>query len=127
MSKTNEATATAAAQTPITKSLLHTFQDLGMFASPDVRPETIELSPGVTAEFCVRELPDAEFRKLWADGDRAKLIAATICDADGKPIMTAEDAARLKPPIATKFQDVALKHAGFGEKAAAAAEQAGNA
>ncbi|MHC6216761.1 hypothetical protein ACVQEN_06020 [Stenotrophomonas acidaminiphila] len=125
MSKTNDTTTPAA--TDIAKSLLHTFQDLGMFASPDVRPDTIELSPGVTAAFYVRELPDAEFRKLWADGDRARLIAATICDADGNAIMSVDDAARLKPPVAAKFQDVALKHAGFGEKAAAAAEQAGNA
>ncbi|MBN8799170.1 MAG: hypothetical protein J0H45_07405, partial [Stenotrophomonas nitritireducens] len=88
MSKTNETNSPAVIDTSVTKSLLHTFQDMGMFASPDVRPDTIELSPGVTADFYVRELPDAEFRKLWADGDRAKLIAATICDADGKPIMS---------------------------------------
>lgn len=126
MSKTNE-TNPAVIDPAVTKSLLDAFHDMGMFASPDVRPDTIELSPGVSAAFYVRELPDAEFRKLWADGDRAKLIAATICDADGKAIMTVQDAARLKPPIAAKFQDVALKHAGFGEKATAAAEQAGNA
>ncbi len=126
MSKTNE-TNPAVIDPAVTKSLLDAFHDMGMFASPDVRPDTIELSPGVTAAFYVRELPDAEFRKLWADGDRAKLIAATICDAYGKAIMTVQDAARLKPPIAAKFQDVALKHAGFGEKATAAAEQAGNA
>lgn len=126
MSKTNETTP-AVIDPAVTKSLLDAFHDMGMFASPDVRPDTIELSPGVTAAFYVRELPDALFRKLWADGDRAKLIAATICDADGKAIMSVEDAARLKPPIAAKFQDVALKHAGFGEKAAVAAEQAGNA
>lgn len=127
MSKTNETNTSAVIDTAVPKPLLNAFKDLGMFASPDVRPDTIELGAGVTAEFYVRELPDAEFRKLWADGDRAKLIAATICDADGKPIMSVEDAARLKPPIAAKFQDVALKHAGFGDKAAAAAEQAGNA
>ncbi|MGR4897528.1 hypothetical protein ACIPR8_20015 [Stenotrophomonas sp. LARHCG68] len=127
MSKTNETNTSAVTDTAVPKPLLNAFKDLGMFASPDVRPDTIELGTGVTAEFYVRELPDAEFRKLWADGDRAKLIAATICDADGKPIMSVEDAARLKPPIAAKFQDVALKHAGFGDKAAAAAEQAGNA
>lgn len=127
MSKTTETNTSAVTDTAIPKPLLSAFKDLGMFASPDVRPDTIELGAGVTAEFYVRELPDAEFRKLWADGDRAKLIAATICDADGKPIMSVEDAARLKPPIAAKFQDVALKHAGFGDKAAAAAEQAGNA
>lgn len=127
MSKTNETNTSAVTDTAVPKSLLNAFKELGMFASPDVRPDTIELGAGVTAEFYVRELPDTEFRQLWTDGDRAKLIAATICDADGKPIMSVEDAARLKPPIAAKFQDVALKHAGFGDKAAAAAEQAGNA
>ena len=126
MSKTNQ-TTTANDDTGATKSLLSAFQDLGLFASKDVRPDKIELKPGVTAEFYVRELPDAEFRKLFDQGDRAKLIAATICDADGKPVMTEADAARLKPLMAAKFQDVALKHSGFGDKAAAEADAAGNA
>lgn len=117
MSKTNQSEA------PV--SLLQSFQNLGAFVATDVKADKIELSPGVDAEFYVRELPDVEFRKLWADGDRAKLIAACICDADGKPIMDATQAGQLKPVLAAKFQTIALKHSGFGDAEATKAE-AGN-
>jgi hypothetical protein len=125
MSKTE--TIPAVIDTTVTKSLLNAFEEMGLFASKDVQPDKIELSPGITADFYVRELPDAEFRKLWADGDRAKLIAATICDADGKPVMSEKDAARLKPMIAAKFQAVAFKHSGLGPEAEAQQAEAGNA
>lgn len=120
MSKTQNNAADAA---PI--SLLESFQNLGVFVAADVKRDTVELSPGVEAEFYVRELPDAEFRKLWADGDRARLIAAAICDEDGKPVMTVKQAGQLKPVLAAKFQAIALKHSGFGD-AEATKEEAGN-
>lgn len=121
MSKTpNNAAAEAA---PV--SLLQSFQNMGAFVATDVKRDKVELSPGVEAEFYVRELPDVEFRKLWADGDRAKLIAACICDEDGKPIMDVAKAGQLKPVLAAKFQAIALKHSGFGD-AEATKEEAGN-
>lgn len=123
MSKTTSTTTTDA----VPASLLSQFQGLGMFASPDVKPDTIDLAPGVTAAFYVRELPDAEFRALFNAGDRAKLIAVAICDADGKPVMTEKQAAQLKVQVAADMQAVVLKHAGFGEKASEAAAEAGNA
>jgi len=124
MSKTNEDPIT---QTTAAKpSLLAQFQELGMFASPEAKPDKIELRPGVVAELFVLELPDVKFRKLWADNDRAKLIAATVCDADGKPVMTEKQAAQLKPNVAAQFQALALKHSGFGEDAKVEAEEAGN-
>lgn len=124
MSKTTTTPATDTAAAP--QTILLAFQSLGMFASKDVRADTIELPTGDTAQFHVRELPDAEFRKLWADGDRAKLIAATICDEDGKPVLTAEQASQLKPMIAAKLQEVAMKHSGFGDKATNDQADAGN-
>ncbi len=123
MSKTNESLAT---EQVATQTLLQSFQSMGMFAPKDVQPDTIELEPGVTAQFHVRALPDAEFRKLWSDGDRAKLIAATICDEDGHTVMTEKQAGQLKPRVAASFQQIALKHAGFGEAAEAIQEEAGN-
>ena len=115
----------AAEAAPLT--LLQSFETLGMFAAREVKRDTVELAPDVTAEFYVRELPDAEFRKLWADGDRAKLIAACICDADGKAVMDAKKAGQLLPNIAAKLQAIALKHSGFGaENEAKAREEAGN-
>jgi len=123
MSKTNETPVT---EQVATQTLLQSFQNLGMFAPKDVQPDTIELEPGVTARFHVRALPDAEFRKLWSDGDRAKLIAATICDEDGRTVMTEKQAGQLKPRVAARFQEIALKHAGFGEAAEVIQEEAGN-
>lgn len=123
MSKTNEDPTTNAAAAP---TLLLQFQELGMFASPDAKPDKIELRPGVVAELFVLELPDAKFRKLWGENDRTKLIAATICDADGKPVMTERQAAQLKPSVAAQFAALALKHSGFGGDAMVEAEDAGN-
>lgn len=119
MSKTED---TGKIEAPI--SILQALEDAGAFAAKDVHRDTVELAPGVTAEFYVRELPDTEFRKIWAEGDRAKLIAACIRDADGKAVMTAEKAGKLKPLIAAELQKIALKHSGFGESDLQ--EEAGN-
>lgn len=125
MSKTNDTPATDTRATE--QSVLQAFTSLGMFASKDVHADTITLPNGDKAQFYVRELPDAEFRKLWQDADRAKLIAATICDEDGKPVMTVVQAAQLKPLVAAELQRVAMKHSGFGDEAAKAQAEAGNA
>jgi hypothetical protein len=124
MGKTNE-TTTDTVVTP--QTVLQAFTSLGMFASKDVHADTVTLPNGDKAQFHVRELPDAEFRKLWQDADRAKLIAGTICDEDGKPVLTVAQAAQLKPVIAHQLQQVALKHSGFGGAAEEAQAEAGNA
>lgn len=123
MSKTND-TPEILPQQPV--SILQSFTSLGMFASKDVHADTITLPNGDKAQFHVRELPDVEFRKLWSEGDRAKLIAAAICDEDGKPVMNVTQAAQLKPLVAAELQRVAMKHSGFGEEAAKAQADAGN-
>nr|KAJ9622920.1 hypothetical protein H2204_011400 [Knufia peltigerae] len=123
MSKTNDTPETLPQQ-PV--SILQSFTSLGMFASKDVHADTITLPNGDKAQFHVRELPDVEFRKLWSEGDRAKLIAAAICDEDGKPVMNVTQAAQLKPLVAAELQRVAMKHSGFGEEAAQAQADAGN-
>lgn len=122
MSSTKQ--STDAQQQPV--SILQAFTNLGMFASKDVHADMITLPSGDKAQFHVRELPDAEFRKLWSEGDRAKLIAATICDDDGKPVMDAAQAAQLKPLVAAELQRVAMKHSGFGDEAAQVQADAGN-
>ncbi|MGE8235055.1 MAG: hypothetical protein ACN6PQ_02165 [Stenotrophomonas indicatrix] len=123
MSKTNDTPETQPQQ-PV--SILQSFTSLGMFASKEVHADTITLPNGDKAQFHVRELPDVEFRKLWSEGDRAKLIAASICDEDGKPVMNVTQAAQLKPLVAAELQRVAMKHSGFGEEAAQAQADAGN-
>ncbi|MCU1123527.1 hypothetical protein ABK045_20165 [Stenotrophomonas pavanii] len=123
MSKTNETTE---AQPLEPVSILQAFTNAGMFAAKDVQPDTIELPDGSKAQFYVRALPDTEFRNLYASGDRAKLIAATICDEDGKRVLTEKQAGDLKPKVAASLQSIALKHAGFGSDADALQEEAGN-
>lgn len=102
-------------EAPEPVSILQALENAGAFAAKEVHRDTIELAPGVDAEFYVRELPDTEFRKIWEGGDRAKLIAACICDADGKAVMTTKKAGELKPTIAAEFQRIALIHSGFGD------------
>lgn len=65
-----------------------------------------------------RELPHTEFRRFF-DAERsedediraqaaAKLIAASLCDADGKPALTFKDAIRLKPTVAGAISEAIL-------------------
>ncbi|WP_416058408.1 hypothetical protein [Stenotrophomonas maltophilia] len=123
MSKTNETNETQPLE-PV--SILQAFTNAGMFAAKDLQPDTIELPDGRKAQFYVRSLPDTEFRDLYATGDRSKLIAATICDAEGKRVMTPKQAGELKPKVAASLQSIALKHAGFGSDGDALLEEAGN-
>lgn len=125
MSKTDK-THNTADNAETSQTLLQAFEGLGMFAARDAKPDTIQLPNGKVAQFYVRELTDAKFRKLFAEQDRSKLIAATICDADGKDVMTVAEAARLKPLVAKLFQDIAMKHSGFGDAAVEEQVEAGN-
>jgi hypothetical protein len=122
MSKTNESPDTV--QKAVT--ILQAFTNAGMFAPKDVQPDTIELPDGSKAQFYVRALSDTAFRSLWTSKDRAKLIAATICDEDGKPVLSPKQAGELKPKVAASLEEVVLKHAGFGSDAEAEQEEAGN-
>jgi hypothetical protein len=123
MSKTIETPAT---DPGTTQNVLQSFHNLGMFAPKDVQPDIIELPDGSKAQFYVRALSDTEFRSLWTSQDRAKLIAATICDEDGKAVMSVKQAGELKPKVALSLQAIALKHAGFGSDGEAEQEEAGN-
>ena len=123
MSNTNNE-QTAGEQKPL--SVLQLFTSAGVFAPKDVQPDTVELPDGTKAQIYVRALPDTEFRSLWGSGDRAKLIAATICDENGKPVMSAKQAGELKVSMAAKLQEIALTHCGIGKKAEAEQEEAGN-
>jgi hypothetical protein len=123
MSKTKEVPVVDATP-PL--SILQQFTSAGMFAPKEVRRDTIELPNGTKAQFYVRAMPDTEFRSIYDSQDRSRLIAATICDEDGKPVMTVKQAGELKPIVAKMLQDVSMKHSGFGGEAEAEQEEAGN-
>ncbi len=128
MSKTTDNTATTdTEQAPATAAeLLADFKTLGLFASQSFRADSIELPDGKKANFHVRELSDSKFREIFATRDRAQLIAATICDASGKAVLSAKQAAELKTAVAAQLESIALKHSGFGPAAAAEQEELGN-
>ncbi len=82
----------------------------GFFVSDEIHERTVELGDGSTHTLHFRELPVTELRR-FAQAERSedddiraasvsKLIAASLCDQDGKPAMSAEQAGQLKPKVA---------------------------
>lgn len=100
----------------VTLSLLDALQASGAFASSELQQRSVKLGKQ-SADVFVRELPDAEFRqKVGAPYNRANLIAACICDADGKPVMSAEQAAALKVNVARDLERICFEVNGAGEQ-----------
>jgi hypothetical protein len=76
------------------------------FVSNQVQEKTVKLADGSEHTLYFKELPAVEFRRFalaeQSENDDvramsvAKLIAASLCDADGKPALTAEKALQLK-------------------------------
>lgn len=74
--------------------------------SPEVQTRLVKLPDGSEHELHFRELPAVEFRKLHMAeqsddenvraGAMAKLIAASLCEPDGKPAMDYAQALKLK-------------------------------
>jgi hypothetical protein len=81
------------------------------FASEQLHERSVELPDGSTHTLHFRQVPAVEFRKfVFAErstdesiqaGSAAKLIAASLCDAEGKPAIGYTQALKLNP-AATK-------------------------
>lgn len=94
------------------------------FASSDVQAREVELPDGSKHTLHFRELPAVEFRKFQMAenasdeetraGSIAKLIAASLVDAEGKPALTVKDAARLNSAAANAIMTAILSVNGFG-------------
>ena len=94
--------------------------DKSFFVSTEAQERQVELADGKKYSLFFKELPAVEFNRYWnainsKDEDvqllaSAKLIAAGLCDADGKSTITVEQAAQLKPQplqkILEALQDV---------------------
>lgn len=90
-------------------TLLESLSSVGAFASTELHKRSVPIGPKKKADVFVREIPDSEYRALiGANYDRSKLIAAGICDADGKPVMSAEQAATLKPRVAYDLEKLVM-------------------
>ena len=88
------------------------------FVSDDVHERKVELADGSGHTLHFRELPAVEFRKFGLaersedDEVRAeamvRLIAASLCEPDGKPAMTLDQARKLKSHVAAALFDAVL-------------------
>jgi hypothetical protein len=83
----------------------------GFFVSSEVHERTVKLSDGSEHVLHFRELPVTEFRRFQMAersddeevriGSQARLIAAGLCEPDGSPSMTYDEARQLKPAVAS--------------------------
>jgi hypothetical protein len=99
---------------------------------PHERKITCTLLDGTVVEqaIYVRELTALELRRqvLAEQSDDqgrvekalATLIAAAICDENGNPVMTAEQAGRLKPLVGKQMRDLIMEVSGMGKPTAPA-------
>lgn len=94
------------------------------FAATDIQQREVELADGSKHILHFKELPAIEFRKFQmseasTDDDVrissiAKLIAASLVDADGKPAVTLKEALQLKGQPANAILSAILDVNGFG-------------
>ena len=97
-----------------------------LFVSSDIQAREVELPDGSTHTLHFKALPAVEFRRFQiaeaSDNEEAKamsmakLIAVSLCDPDGKPAITAKDAARLSPFAANSIMEAILDVNGFGNQ-----------
>lgn len=95
------------------------------FVSAEIHKRTVTLGDGSEHELHFRELPVSMYRKFQIAetssdedvraGSMAKLIAASLCEADGSPAMTYEQACNLKPNISSRLFNEVIALGGAGE------------
>lgn len=100
--------------------------DDSLFISEAIVEKTVELGDGSTHVLHFKELPNTAFEKyaIWcssADEDvvakaSARLLALGLCDAEGKPVIDAVKAERLKRPVMQRMVKALLDVNGFGRE-----------
>lgn len=95
-----------------------------LFVSDAVVSKTVKLGDGSEHVLHFKELPAIEFRRFYlaersGDEDKqaeamAKLIAASLCDADGKPAVTVKQALKLKSSAMNAISTAIMEINGFG-------------
>lgn len=96
------------------------------FVSTEIHKRTVELADGSKHELHFRELPVADYRKFQiaeASKDEdvraasiSRMIAASMCESDGSPAVTVEEAMNMKPNVSSRLLDVVLSLGGIGTK-----------
>lgn len=92
--------------------------DQSFFISADLHEKEVELADGSKHKLHFRELPYIDVSRYQAgiqSGDEneraaasAKLIAASLCNPDGSPALTFEQASKLKPAVGTTIFNAAV-------------------
>ncbi|ARP86297.1 hypothetical protein [Bordetella genomosp. 9] len=95
--------------------------DKSLFASAEVQEREVTLPDGGKHKLYFREASAVDFRKFVfaqrsEDEDRqaasiSQLIAACVCEPDGKPALTVEQASRLKPAAANAIFSIIMEMA----------------
>lgn len=97
--------------------------DNALFVSDTIHERTVTLADGTKHVLHFKEVPAIEFRRYYkaeqsedeaiAAGSMARLIAASLCEADGKPALTYEKALTLKVTVQTAIFTEVLSVNGF--------------
>jgi hypothetical protein len=100
--------------------------DSALFVSEALHEKKVILPDGSEHTLWFKELPAVEFRKFAiaeASEDEsvqansmAKLIAASLCEPDGKPALTLKDAQRLTASAMTAIASAIMEVNGFSAK-----------
>jgi hypothetical protein len=100
--------------------------DASLFISDTVHARPVTLPDGSVHTMHFKELPAADFRKFHRAeaseddavhaGSMAVLIAASLCEPDGKPAMTFAKAQTLKPAAMLALFSEVMAVNGFGAK-----------
>jgi len=103
-----------------------TMLDKAFFISDEIHDATVKLGDGSEHALHFREMTAAEFRKFHLAetsgdeekriGSMARLISLSLCDPEGKPALTYEQALKLKPGASAELVNAILAVNGFGRK-----------
>jgi len=88
------------------------------FVSTEIHKRTVTLADGSEHELYFRELPVSVYRKFQIAeasededvraGSMARMIVASLCEPDGTPAMTYEEALNLKPNVSNRLFDAVI-------------------
>lgn len=96
------------------------------FVSAETHQRDVTLADGSVHKLYFRELPTAMYRKFQIAeqssdenvraGSIARMIAASLCEADGSPSMSYEEAMTLKPNVANRLFEAVVSLDGVSDK-----------
>lgn len=100
--------------------------DKSLFVSTEVVTREVEFANGIKQTLFFKELTDSELTKhmvgLGASDEvvkansKVEFIAASVCDKDGLPLMTVEQAKNLKSIVINQLVMECIDVNGYGDK-----------